>query len=314
MTTVTEAPGPTPKGMVWIPGGEFAMGSDIEGFPEEWPIHQVTVDGFWIDETPATVAQFRRFVNATGYVTVAERQWDLSLYPELPTPPPAPGSLVFVPTRGRVDLTKPVNWWHYIPGASWMHPEGPESSVGGREYHPVVHVAWEDVVAYAEWAGKALPTEAEWERAARGGLDGARYTWGDKAMANGRMLANVWEGEFPWENTKPLARRRTTKVRSYAPNGYGLYDMAGNVWEWTEDFFRSSHENPDVHPCCTVDNPRVPMEMADSDELGVPRRVLKGGSHLCSVNYCQRYRPAARQPQMVDSSMSHVGFRCIVRP
>ena len=314
------APGPPPaKDMVWIPGGTFLMGSTLERYPEEHPQHYANVDGFWIDTTPVTVAHFRRFVAGTGYVTLAERPLDPSLYPGLDPTLLVPGSLVFTPTRGPADLSTWQNWWRYVPGANWAHPEGPSSTVGGRELHPVTHVTWEDVCAYAAWAGKDLPTEAEWECAARGGLDGALYAWGEEFMPRGRPMANTWIGEFPWQNLKPVGRQRTTPVRSYSPNGYGLYDVAGNVWEWTSDFYRAEHGSDVLHACCAVPNPRVESAEGsyDSDEPGgahIPRRVIKGGSHLCAENYCQRYRPAARQAQQVESSMSHIGFRCIVRP
>jgi formylglycine-generating enzyme required for sulfatase activity len=304
--------------MIRVPGGTFLMGSDLEPYPEEGPPHYATVDGFWIDETPVTIGQFRRFVKATGYVTVAERPLDPAEYPKLLPQELVPGSLVFHPTRGPVDLRVMHNWWSYVPGANWMRPEGPDSTTSGREYHPVVHVAWDDVVAYAAWAGKELPTEAEWEYAARGGLEGALYSWGEEFTPKGRQMANTWIGEFPWENLKSPDRQRTTPVRSYPPNGFGAYDMAGNVWEWTSDFYRANVDDAASHPCCAPMNPRVEDADGsyDEDEPGgahVPRRVIKGGSHLCAPNYCQRYRPAARQPQMVESSMSHIGFRCIIR-
>ncbi|HEU5008704.1 MAG TPA: formylglycine-generating enzyme family protein [Jatrophihabitantaceae bacterium] len=306
------------KGMAWIPGGTFLMGSDLADYPEEGPPHHASVDGFWMDETQVTVAAFRRFVKDTGYITVAERPLDPSDYPNLDPALLQPGSLVFTPTRGPVDLTVWQNWWRYVPGADWAHPEGPDSNTGGREKHPVTHVTWEDASAYASWAGKELPTEAEWEFAARGGLDGALYTWGDEFMPKGRPMANHWIGEFPWQNLKPAGRERTVPVGSFTPNGYGLFDMAGNVWEWTSDFYRAQHEAA-AHACCAPANPRVesPDASYDADEPGgahIPRRVIKGGSHLCAENYCQRYRPAARQAQQVESSMSHIGFRCIVRP
>lgn len=294
------------------------MGSELAEYPEEGPIHSVAVDGFWIDESPVTVAQFRRFVNATGHVTVAERPIDPLDYPDVDPTLLVPGSLVFTPTSGPVPLTDWRRWWRYVAGASWRHPEGPGSDTRGRELHPVVHVCWEDVSAYAAWAGKELPTEAEWEHAARGGLDQATYAWGDERSPFGRKMANYWVGEFPWQNLDPAGWQRTTAVRSFPPNGYGLYDMTGNVWEWTTDFYRSNHDETTARACCgPQQNPRVSVaegsHAADGSAGGIPRRVLKGGSHLCSDNYCRRYRPAARQAQPVESSMSHIGFRCVVR-
>jgi formylglycine-generating enzyme len=320
MTLTTSAARSSQKDMVWVPGGTFRMGSDIPEYPEEGPPHEVTVDGFWMDQTQVTVAQFRRFVKATGYVTVAERPLDPAEYPLLRPEQLVAGSLVFTPTRGPTDLSTWTNWWRYVPGASWAHPEGPDSNVGGREYHPVVHVCWEDVAAYAQWAGKELPTEAEWELAARGGLDGARYTWGEEFTPGGRRMANTWLGEFPWQNLKASKDRRTMTVRSFPANGYGLYDMAGNVWEWTGDFYRADHHGTAPHACCgppiniRIDDPEGSYSEADEQGgLHIPRRVIKGGSHLCAENYCQRYRPAARQAQQVESAMSHIGFRCIIR-
>lgn len=312
------APGRPPfKDMVWIPGGEFTMGSDLDGYPEEWPPHRVRVAGFWMDAHQVTVAEFRRFVKDTGYVTVAERPLDPDYYPNADPSMLVPGSMVFHKTRGPVDLRVMRNWWRYVPGASWRHPEGPGSHVGGRERHPVVHVCWEDVEAYARWAGKEIPTEAEWEFAARGGLDGALYCWGDEFAPRGRMMANTWQGEFPWQNLKLDGFEGTSPVGSFRPNGYGLYDMAGNVWEWTADFYTQSHEGT-AHACCVPENPRVlsadaSFDTSDPGGAHIPRRVIKGGSHLCAPNYCLRYRPAARQPQMVETGMSHIGFRCIVR-
>ncbi|MRK00458.1 SUMF1/EgtB/PvdO family nonheme iron enzyme [Aeromicrobium sp. S22] len=319
MSSATPPPGTAPsRSMRWIPAGRFAMGSDIPEYPEEGPVHSVEVDGFWIDESPVTVAQYRRFVKATGYVTVAERAIDPRDYPDVDPGLLVPGSLVFTPTSGPVPLTDWRTWWRYVAGASWKHPEGPGSDTRGRELHPVVHVCWEDVAAYARWVGKDLPTEAEWERAARGGLDGATYAWGDEKSPYGRRLANYWEGDFPWRRVDAGGWQRTTPVRSFPPNGYGLYDVTGNVWEWTSDFYRSDHGETAGRACCgPQQNPRVtaPDGSQDpGDPAGrIPRRVLKGGSHLCSDDYCRRYRPAARQAQPVESSMSHIGFRCVLR-
>jgi sulfatase modifying factor 1 len=286
------------KGMVWIPGGTFAMGCE-SFYPEEAPVQDVAVDGFWIDERPVTVAQFRRFVKATGYVTLAERPLDPADYPGADPASLTPGSLVFRPAPGPVDLGDYRAWWEYVPGARWSNPEGPGSDTYTRGRHPVTHVAYEDACAYAAWAGKALPTEAEWEFAARGGLSGATFTWGDEYVDG---MANTWQGEFPWENELTDGYAGTSPVASFPANGYGLYDMAGNVWEWTSDRYSERH---DVKPCC---GPRD-----DRPDAHIPRRVTKGGSHLCAPNYCLRYRPAARQGQSIDSSTSHIGFRCVVR-
>jgi formylglycine-generating enzyme required for sulfatase activity len=222
---------------------------------------------------------------------------------------------VFQKTAGPVDLRDFRNWWAYVPGASWEHPEGPQSDLAGRERHPVTHVAYEDATAYAEWAGKELPTEAEWEYAARGGVEGAVYTWGNEFAPRGRMMANTWQGEFPWQNQRLDGYEGTAPVGSFRANGYGLYDMAGNVWEWTSDFFTPRHADEVEEACCVPVNPRVDSVEAAGALLGepIPRRVIKGGSHLCAPNYCLRYRPAARQAEAVDTSTCHIGFRCIVR-
>lgn len=315
----TSAPGPAPtKHMVWIPGGTFQMGSNFADYSEEGPPHLVSVDGFWMDEHLVTVAEFRRFVTSTNYVTVAERPLDSAYYPDADPRLLVPGSLVFQPTRGPVDLTNMRNWWRYAPGAHWRSPAGPGRSTGGTERHPVVHVCWEDVEAYAAWAGKTIASEAEWEFAARGGLDGATYCWGEEFAPRGKQMANTWQGEFPWQNLKLDGFAGTSPVGSFRPNGYGLYDMAGNVWEWTADYYTVSHGEATPHSCCVPHNPRTisPDGSYDVQAVGgdhIPRRVIKGGSHLCAPNYCWRYRPAARQPQMVETGMAHLGFRCVVR-
>ncbi|MFC9325551.1 formylglycine-generating enzyme family protein [Kitasatospora sp. NPDC057015] len=320
MTTTAQHPLSAPaRGMVWVPGGSFLMGS--EGFyPEERPVHPVVVDGFWADEHPVTVAEFRRFVKATGYLTVAERPLDPADYPGAGPADLVPGALVFRMTSGPVDLDDWRRWWSYAEGASWRRPQGAGSTVHGRERHPVSQVAYEDALAYAGWAGKELPTEAEWEFAARGGLPAAVFPWGDELMPKGRRMANTWHGRFPWEY---LAAGRTdpgpgtTPVGSYPPNGYGLYDMAGNVWEWTADHWTTRHRDPAPSACCTPRNPRVDAPPADGSGTPpaerFPRRVIKGGSHLCAPNYCLRYRPAARQGQSEDTATCHLGFRCVVR-
>jgi formylglycine-generating enzyme required for sulfatase activity len=299
--------------MAWVPGGAFLMGSR-DFYPEERPEHRVAVDGFWIDEHPVTVAEFRRFVRATGYQTVAERAPDPAQYPEVDPALLVPGSLVFSPTAGPVDLGDVTRWWRYVPGANWRHPHGPGSTLHGLDRHPVTHVAAADADAYAAWAGRELPTEAEWEFAARGGLEGAAFTWGDELTPGGRVMANTWQGEFPWQNLKPPGKRGTSPVKSFPPNGYGLYDMAGNVWEWTSGYFAVQ---PAHHACCVPQNPRAgcATDSVVADEAGalLPRRVIKGGSHLCAPNYCLRYRPAARQGEAVDTSTVHLGFRCVRR-
>jgi formylglycine-generating enzyme required for sulfatase activity len=293
--------------MAWIAGGTFRMGSD-DHYPEERPVREVEVAGFWIDEHQVTVAAFRRFVKDTGYVTTAERDLDPDDYPDAHPDLLRPGSLVFTPTPGPVDLRDVTNWWAYVPGAQWRRPEGPGSTLHGRERHPVTHVSAEDAEAFATWAGKALPTEAEWEAAARGGLDGAVYTWGDEFAPDGRMMANTWQGAFPWQNLVTDGYVGTSPVGSFPPNGYGLYDTAGNVWEWTSDPFVMASSSEGDHGCCAPDG------VAPAAAERFPRRVIKGGSHLCAPNYCLRYRPAARQSETVDTSTVHLGFRCVVRP
>ncbi len=302
--------------MVWIPGGSFLMGSN-DFYPEERPAHRVAVDGFWMDAHPVTNADFRRFVEATGYVTVAERAPDPAEYPDVDPAVLVPGSLVFRQPPGPVPLHDPRAWWAYVPGACWRHPEGPDSTLDGRDHHPAVHVAFEDAEAYAGWAGKALPTEAEWEFAARGGLDGAVYAWGDDVAPEGRTMANTWQGAFPWQNLARDGYEGTSPVGAFPPNGYGLYDVTGNVWEWTADFFRPRHPEDAAKACCVPRNLRVaaPDAAASAHPAEViPRRVVKGGSHLCAPGYCLRYRPAARQGEAVDTSTAHIGFRCVARP
>jgi len=290
--------------MVWVPPGRFMMGS-TDFYPEERPVREETMAGFWIDEHPVTNAEFRRFVKETGHVTVAERAPDAADFPGADPADLVPGSQVFMPTPGPVPLDDWTRWWHWVPGADWRHPLGPGSTLHGLERHPVVHVGHEDALAYARWMGKDLPTEAEWEYAARGGLDGAVYPWGDEFMPRGKVMANTWHGRFPWENLRPHAFDRTSPVGRFPPNGYGLYDVAGNVWEWTRSAWTDTHGEPvDTAPaCCSPDN-----QLGEED-----RRVIKGGSHLCAPSYCHRYRPAARQGHTVRSTTSHLGFRCVLR-
>jgi formylglycine-generating enzyme required for sulfatase activity len=302
-----------PDGMAWIPEGSFMMGSDRH-YPEEAPAHRVRVDGFWIDRCPVTNRQFERYVRATGHVTLAERPPDPADYPGMLPEFLVAASTVFQSPASPVDMRNPYNWWAYTPGADWRHPRGPESSIEALMDHPVVHIAWEDAQAYALWAGKALPTEAEWEFACRGGLDGAEFAWGDEFMPGGRHMANVWQGPFPYRNTLDDGYEFTSPVGAFPPSGYGLHDMSGNVWEWTCDWY-GAHAVP-RHACCTVDNPRgrgLEESYDLRDPVKIPRKVTKGGSHLCAPNYCQRYRPAARMAQPVDTSTSHLGFRCILR-
>jgi formylglycine-generating enzyme len=302
------------ENMVWIPGGTFLMGSDHH-YPEEAPAHKVSVDGFWMDVCTVTNHEFRRFVEVTGYVTFAERPANPDDYPGSKTELLAPSSVVFIKPRQRVDLGDHYNWWAYVRGANWRHPRGPASSIKGLEKHPVVHIAFEDAEAYAKWAGKELPTEAEWEFAARGGLEGAEYVWGDELTPGGKHLANTFQGEFPRQNKIEDGYEWTAPVGSFPPNGYGLYDMAGNVWQWTTDWFQEHGKIES--PCCTIRNPRG-GDLEDSfdpqqPEIKIPRKVMKGGSFLCAPNYCRRYRPAARMSQPIDTSTCHLGIRCIVR-
>ncbi len=305
------------EAMAWIPGGSFMMGSD-QHYPEERPCHSVKVAGFWMDRTTVTNREFGRFIAATGYMTVAERPLDPKLYPGAAPEMLAPGALVFRMTDGPVDTRDIRNWWHWTKGACWHAPEGPGSDIAGREDHPVVHVAFEDASAYAAWAGKALPSEAEWECAARGGLEGAEFAWGQELAPGGAHLANTWQGPFPWRNFEADGFAGTCPVRSFPPNGYGLHEVCGNVWEWTQDWWAAKHAADPESPCCAPENPRGPGMEGSFDPLQpairIPRKVVKGGSFLCAPSYCRRYRPAARHAQMVDTGMSHIGFRCIRRP
>ncbi|MEB3257135.1 MAG: formylglycine-generating enzyme family protein [Cyanobacteriota bacterium] len=299
--------------MVWIPGGRFLMGSD-QHYPEEAPAHWVEVTGFWIDRAPVTNAQFLKFVKATGYRTLAQRPADPALYPDAQAELLAPASIVFVPPPAPVAQGDPYRWWQYIPGADWRHPEGPGSSIKGRDQHPVVHIACEDAEAYASWIGKALPSEAEWERAARGGLHNTEFAWGDELHPGGRPMANTFQGEFPHQNTRLDGWERTSPVGRFPANGYGLLDMIGNVWEWTEDWYLEHRERMATTGggCCDTDHRQRSVDPT-SQHGAIPRKVVKGGSFLCAPNYCQRYRPAARLAQGIDTSTCHMGFRCIVR-
>ncbi|WP_183211353.1 formylglycine-generating enzyme family protein [Aurantimonas endophytica] len=305
------------RNMVWIPGGTFRMGSDRH-YPEESPVHRVTVNGFWIDRAPVTNREFRRFVESTGHVTFAERDPDPREYPGALPHMLKAGSLVFSPPGHPVDLRNWSQWWSFRFGATWRKPYGSGSSIKGLDDHPVVHVTSADAEAYAAWACRSLPTEAEWEFAARGGFDGAEFAWGDELEPDGRQMANTWQGEFPHRNLSLQSYKRTTPIGAFPSNGYGLVDMIGNVWEWTSDWYRPKHPADAPKACCIPENPRGGNEDQSYDprqpEIRIPRRVLKGGSHLCAPNYCRRYRPAARHAQPVDTSTSHIGFRCVVRP
>ena len=294
--------------MTWIQGGNFLMGSN-SFYREERPVRPASVDGFWIDTHPVTNAEFRKFVEATGYVTYSERPPNPTTYPDADPDLLVPGSLVFRKPDRPVNLRNNLAWWEYKPGADWRHPQGPESSLHRRDDHPVVHVAYEDALAYAAWAGKDLPTEAEWEFAARGGLEGKAYPWGDASNPDGRFMANTWQGHFPYENSADDGYEGTSPVDAFPANGYGLFDMVGNVWEWTSSPFLSAQDqhgaaqNQPQQSCCHT---------SAGDDRCV-RRVVKGGSHLCAPNYCLRYRPSARQGETVDSSTCHIGFRGVVR-
>ena len=312
-TTDVGAAHPAHPEMAWIPGGTFLMGSDRH-YREEAPAHPVSVNALWIDRYAVTNDEFARFVSETGHVTLAERPPRPEQYPGAKPEMLVPASVVFRKPKQRVDLRNIYNWWTYVPGADWRHPRGPESSIAGMGDHPVVHIAFEDAEAYAAWAGKALPTEAEWEFAARGGLEGAEFAWGNELHPGGRWMANTWHGEFPHENLSPRGRAGTVAVGSYRPNGYGLFDMIGNCWEWTVDWYRE--HSAAIEDCCGSAGPQDALRAASHDPrdpLSIPRRVIKGGSFLCAPNYCRRYRPAARMAQPIDTATCHLGFRCIVR-
>lgn len=309
-----------PLAMVWIPGGEFTMGTDEErSYAPERPAHKVQIDGFWIDETEVTNDNFRIFVEATGYVTTAERKPDWEqLKKQLPPGTAKPhdsvlvaSSLVFTEPSQPVSLSSPANWWTWLPGANWRHPEGPQSSIEGRGDFPVVQVSWEDAKAYAEWAGKRLPTEAEWEYAARGGLESKRYAWGDEFQPEGQWMANTWQGQFPNDNSVEDNYAGTAPVRSFAPNGFGLYEMTGNVWEWCSDWYSTKFYSELTGPR-NISNPTGPEKSFDPSEPYSARRVTKGGSFLCTKDYCNNYRPSARRGTDWDTGMSHLGFRCVI--
>lgn len=306
------------KNMVHIPGGEFLMGaSDKEGRPDEYPQHKVQLKDFWMDETEVTNAQFREFVNATGYITTAERRVDWTelqkqLPPGTPKPPDSelePSSLVFVPPSHAVPLNNAAQWWQWTKGADWKHPQGPHSNINGKDNYPVVQVSWEDATAYAKWANKRLPTEAEWEFAARAGLIDQPYTWGNEPVDKGAAKANIWQGSFPVTNTLQDGYSRAAPARSFAPNAYGLYDMAGNIWEWCADWYNNNY----YKECAgkTVQNPVGPSAAYDPDEPTMKKRVVRGGSFLCHASYCASYRVSARMKTSPDTGLEHTGFRCV---
>ena len=301
-----------PDGMVLVPGGVTTIGND-HYYPEERPLRQVEVGDVWFDPHPVTNAEFARFVKKTRHVTVAEKAPDAADFPDADPALLVPGSQVFTATSGPVHLGDWTQWWRWQPGAEWRAPYGPGSSWKSIPDHPVVHVGWEDASAYAEWAGKELPTEPEWEHAARGGLTGRDFAWGDEMTPDGARLANTWQGDFPWQDRDPDGHRRTSPVGSYPPNGHGLVDMIGNVWEWTSSRFTPTHAEgddpvPATSPCCGGSMRLEARSLQEGDRI-----VTKGGSHLCSPQYCQRYRPAARQGHGVRDTTSHVGFRCVRR-
>jgi formylglycine-generating enzyme len=316
MNNAGKRPSTEPEAMRYLPGGIFTMGSE-KFYEEERPLKRVEVDPFWIDETLVTNAQFSAFVEATGFRTLAELPPDPTLYKGLDPAFAKPGSLVFSKPHAPVPLNDHGHWWGFVTGADWRHPTGPDSSIVGMDDHPVVHIAYKDAEAYAKWAGKALPTEAEWEFAARSGHEGREYAWGDELAPDGAVLANYWQGMFPFSSTKAGGDYRTTPVGSFPANDYRLFDMIGNVWEWTRDWYGTSVPPKTERSCCVSSNPRGAKLRESLDpaapQVKIGRKVLKGGSHLCAVNYCQRYRPAARHPQPIDSATSHIGFRCIIR-
>jgi sulfatase modifying factor 1 len=307
----TPAPAPAPDGMAWIPGGTFWMGCGNCAMPDALPVHLVTVNGFWMDRTPVTNAEFQRFVKATGYVTVAERPLDPKEFPGVPKDKLTPGSAVFSPTSQPVPLDNPLQWWRYTPGASWKHPEGSGSGVDKQGDHPVVHIVYEDASAYAKWAGKRLPTEAEFEFAARGGLDRNLYPWGNDLTPGNKAVANTWQGRFPARDRGEDGYLGTSPVTAFPPNGFGLYDMGGNVWQWCADWYRPDTYSARAASSRVVDNPRGPDASFDPQEPGAAKRVVRGGSYLCTDQYCARYLVGSRGKAEINSGTSNLGFRLV---
>jgi len=311
-----------PVGMVWIPGGEFSMGCKVpstgvctmatmNAVVDCQPIHRVYVDGFWMDKTDVTNEEFSKFVTATGYVTVAEKVPTQEEYPTAPPENLVAGSVVFTPPKVQVKLDNYYQWWSYVPGASWRHPTGPQSDLKGREHYPVVQVAYADALAYAKWAGKRLPTEAEWEFAARGGLSGKTYAWGDELRPRGKWMANIFEGTFPNEDTGVDGFAGLAPVAQFPANGYGLYDMAGNVWQWCSDWYRSDYYSTLLSQGGVARNPQGPNKSVSSSDSDQPQRVQRGGSFLCTDQYCTRYMMGTRGKGDADTGNNNVGFRCI---
>jgi sulfatase modifying factor 1 len=307
----TSAPGAAPPGMVWIPGGTFWMGCENCGMPDALPVHLVEVDGFWMDRAPVTNAEFERFVKATSYVTVAERPLDPKDFPGVPREKLVPGSAIFVPTSTPVPLDNPLQWWRYTPGANWKHPAGPGSDLKGRADHPVVHVAFEDAVMYAQWAGKRLPTEAEFEFAARGGLDRQKYSWGNEMNPGGKAAANTWQGRFPAKDQGDDGYLGTSPVTAFPPNGFSLYDMGGNVWQWCADWYRPDAYATPAQAGAVALNPQGPSDSFDPQEPGAAKRVTRGGSFLCTDQYCARYLVGSRGKSEISTGSSNLGFRLV---
>jgi sulfatase modifying factor 1 len=301
-----------PAGMAWVPDGEFWMGSDEPGFTDARPWHRVRLNGFWIDKTEVTNEQFARFVQATGYITVAERKPSVKDFPNAPPENLVAGSVVFSPPNHAVALDNHYQWWSYAKGADWRHPEGPSSTIKGHEKHPVVHVAYDDALAYAKWSGKRLPTEAEFEYAERGGLDRKRFAWGDELRPGGKFMANTFQGHFPDQNTGEDGYTNTAPVGSFPANGYGLFDMSGNVWEWTSDWYRPDYYKIIAAAGSVAANPKGPAESFDPSEPGAPKKVQRGGSFLCTDQYCARYIVGGRGKGEPDTGTNHVGFRCVL--